>query len=142
MWDNHQWYTVLLLFLPFLSICWRLHEPAKYGGYSGAQYLNPDVTYQQFLCGTIVHFSATLVTGILNLSFFIKFSFSNTSVNVNERNLFFVTAFTFITQLLRIGFTFSQVMPTNTTLQFFARNFTYFNDAFALSGSLSLLVLR
>lgn len=162
-----QWYIFVLLFLPFLHICWRLHEPAIFA-YLGdtkvtTAYKNSTVSSIHFLSSVIIFFTTTLFAAVINLLSFFKFYFYKTTsstFSVNEKHLLcefcilkfrifqkdflVVSLITFSAQLCRTSYNFVQfIFPQNENLlAFFFTIFPILNDAFALSGSISFLFLR
>ena len=91
---GRPWYTILLLTLPFLPVCWRLHEPIIFvfgaNGTIAAAFVNPSVAKLSNIVQSCVFIFTTMLAAILNVLSFFKFILhkqNNASFNVKERNL-------------------------------------------------------
>ena len=76
---NRQWYTVLLLLLPFLNICWRFHEPITFVYLTETSarltYWDANISSLQYILTAIIYLGLTFLAGIFNIGVFIKFTF-------------------------------------------------------------------
>lgn len=93
VWQKH-WYTVLMMLIPFLSVCWRLHEPVKYtylpNGSALAVYAHPNL--QPLIKGlsSLIYFTTTVAGAIFNGLSFAKFYYNkhkSASFPLNEQHL-------------------------------------------------------
>lgn len=83
---KRQWYTVLLMLIPFLTICWKLHEPVRYtylaNGSLLSVYTNDSVRLFAKGFSAMIYFTITIASAIFNGLSFAKFSYNrNKSVN-------------------------------------------------------------
>ena len=82
-----------MLFLAFLQVCWRLHEPGFFvilpdnGSYTSL--FNKSAQATATAMASIVYITTTVIAAILNTLSIIKFYLqkSNSNVNVNEKRL-------------------------------------------------------
>ena len=86
---KRSWYIYVLIILPLLPICYRLHEPGNFiftkENTVVVTLINANLMSLTFVISSVLYVSSTCIVAILNLLSLIKFP-SNTH-NRNERDL-------------------------------------------------------
>uniref|UniRef100_A0A914QQS0 Serpentine receptor class gamma n=1 Tax=Panagrolaimus davidi TaxID=227884 RepID=A0A914QQS0_9BILA len=150
IWKHLCLFILLLLGAPFIHVGIRFNEPGAFLIISDSNISvglkNKEALTTFLLISAIIYVSTTFIAAILHILSFSKFYFhkqTSSGINVNEKNLLFVSLIVFIAQLIRCSYNINRTLfPSNAELAaFFIEALPYFSDIFALSGSISLFIL-